>query len=206
MRSKKTTRARGKKMRIIRRNVARGRLGRAPVQPVHYFKRTLYAKAGRTSSTAADTFFGVQFTLNDVPNATEFTNLYDMYCIKAVKYTLIPRASETDTTQQVNPNIGSVIDYDDAGAPGSIDVMTQYQNFKLTRGNKIHSRYFKPAVAQEVYGTSLLTGYSAKKNVWLDCDNIVVPHYAFKGFIQQTSVAVSFDVKIDYYLAFKNVR
>lgn len=192
-------------MRKRRMGIRRGRMG-GPAQPVQYFKRTLYMKANRVSSTAADTFAGVQFTLNDVPNVAEFTSLYDQYQIKGIKYSLIPRISETDPAQQSLPNIGSVIDQDDASAPTSIDQLTQYQNFRLTRGNKVHSRYWKPAIAQEVFGGGVLTAYAPRKNVWIDCNSAAVPQYGIKFFIQQTAVVITFDVKIDYYIAFKNVR
>lgn len=194
-----------RKRKPIRRNrMFMRKPARGVAQPVQKFKRSVYLKAAYTSSTLADSNFGKQFVLNDVPNVGEFTSLYDQYRILAVKVKLIPRASEADVSQQL-PNIGSVIDYDDQTALTAINDYTQYQNFKMTRGNKIHSRYIKPRIAAEVFGGGVTTGFMPTKG-WLDVAYPAVPHYGMKIYIQQTAVAQSYDALIDYYLAFKNVR
>lgn len=193
-----------RKPKMLRRRL---KFKRAAVrQPVQFFKRTVYLKAAYASSTTADTPFAKRFAISDLPNITDFTNLYDQYCVKGIKFSMIPRTSEADTSQAL-PNIGTVLDFDDNNVPTGWDQITQYESFKMTRGNKVHNRYFKPAVSPVVWsGTALANAYMVKKNQWIDVTYVDTPHYGIKGVIGQTLVAQTYDVKIDMYLAFKNVR
>lgn len=175
-------------------------------QPVHYFTRTAYLPGfynliagGGATGTARN------FKLSDIPNATEFTQLFDQYMIKMVKIMLIPRFTEVSNTSSQG-NTWSVLDYDDSIVPTSVDTLVQYENVKRTRMSQTHVRYFKPAVAQEIFATGIASTYSAKKNVWLDCTNDQVEHYGIKLWFDTRATNVVYDVQIKYYLAFKNVR
>lgn len=202
-----------KRMQAIRRRQARGRLARGTQfygkkikQPVHFFTRTAYRPAyfalpagGAAVGTA------INFKLSDLPNASEFTQLYDQYQIKGVKITLIPRYTDVNVGQ-TQGNVWSVLDYDDSNVPTSIDTLMQYQNVKRTRMNQIHSRYLKPAVSKEVYATGIATSYSMAKNTWMDAANDSVEHYGIKMWFDTRQVLTTIDVQLKFYLAFKNVR
>lgn len=167
-------------------------------------------------------------TLDSLPNFTDFTNLYDQYCIKAIKVSLFPKFSQVEGVSVQDAGAGlsglgavnlmgqvaSVVDIDGNG-PTTMNELMQYQNVKMTRGNKIHSRYFKPAVAASIFKstTALTSAYGPKKSVWLDCSNPDVTHYGLYGIIDLSGVSpsfvgagFSFDVKVDMYIACKNVR
>lgn len=180
---------------------------RRPKQPIQYFTRTVYLPnyyallAGGPAVGA-----GLNFRLSQVPNSSEFTTLYDQYKIKAVKCTLIPRFTEVPIGS-TQGNMWSVLDYDDSSPPGNLDELLQRQNLKRTRMHQIHSRYLRPMVTQEVYATGVATAYAPKRNVWLDCTNSDVEHYAVKFWFDARGTApVTYDLQLKYYLAFKNVR
>lgn len=175
-------------------------------QPIHYFTRTVYLP-GFYNLVAGGPAVGTarNFKLSDVPNASEFTQLFDQYCIKMVKMSLIPRFTEVSNTS-TQGNIWSVLDYDDSIAPPNVDTVLQYENVKRTRMSQIHTRYFKPAVADEIYATGVATTYGAKKNQFLDCTNDAVEHYGVKLWFDTRATNVIYDVQIKFYLAFKNVR
>jgi len=203
-----------------RRNMRlrRGMIGRRIAQPVQYFKRSVYLSGNIVTSVTSDTFTNQFFALSSVPNYTEFTNLYDQYKINAVKVTLIPRGNTAEITassgastvfQGQSVGVFSVIDYDDTAVLANINEACQYQNMKMTRATQQHSRFLKPRfnlLSVTNQGTGA-TGASQNTRGWLDCDYINVPHYGVKWALQQNvNYNLTYDVKIDYYLAFKNVR
>lgn len=178
-------------------------------QPVQYFVRTAYRQNFISASTAGSSVASINFQLANIPNVTDFTNLYDQYMIKAVQVKFIPRVSEVSAGASAMGNLWIILDYDDSVVPGSLNQMLQYQNVKRSQNNKIHTRYLKPAIANEVFATGIATAYNAKKNVWLDATNDAVEHYGIKIWVDQLpagSATIQYDVVTKFYLAFKNVR
>ena len=213
-----------KKVALGRRRLGlrRGMIGTGLRQPVQFFKRSKWTTAQISAPIGAITRWSVTPQASDIPNFIEFQNLYDQYCIKGVKVTLFPKFTQMqgiETNPVANltfnynalPQIMSVLDYDDLGGSYTTNDLVQYQNLKMTRGHKLHSRYFKPAVATAVYSGGVTTAFSAiSKNKWIDTQRTDVIHYGCYGLIDSTNiangVAVEYDVKVDYYLAFKNVK
>lgn len=201
--------AAGRKMRS---RLALGRTKRIR-QPVQFFKRTVYQNALLKSSQLANVFENFTFKLEDVPNYTEFTALYDQYCIKGVSITIMPRyniAAPTpdggvSATGQV-PQTWSILDYD-GSFPTTEAGMLQYQNLKMQKGTSWHKRYVVPAVSAEIFN-GITTAYAPKKRVFIDTANPDVKHYGICVMIPvvNTDTDCAWDVKTTYYLAFKNVR
>lgn len=194
-----------------RAGVMRSRIGSSVRQPVQFFKRGFFRQDQLIVGTTGNSL-GVSFKLNDLPNSTEFTNLYDLYSIRAIKIKLMPRFSQVSsdsTSIGVNemPNIVSCIDYDDASAPTSMDEVLQYGNHRIHRGNSVITRYFKPALAQQVFQSATSTGFTAKKREWVNSDYPAVPHYGFKVFVPPTqNVTFVYDMYIEYFLAMKQSK
>jgi len=183
----------------------RSRMPRSMVQSVHYFKRSVWLPSQFTMGAAA-VFGALNFNLNALPNATEFTTLFDQYKICNVKVSFMPRGNSAEGG--TNNNIGklfTVIDYDDDTAPTSIDQLMQYPNLTTTAASRTLTRSLKPKFAASVYQTAVLSGYGARTG-WLDCDATVVPHYGIKYAAQATAGANIFDLKIDYIIACKGIR
>lgn len=202
------------KARAMRKYVSKSRIPRRIKQPVQFFKRTVYLPNLYVSSSLSDVFFAQVFRLTDVPNVTEFTSLYDQYQIKGVRVKLMPKfdtATQTGTgtiptAQHVMNRVFSALDYDDNTAVTAVSDLTQYQNMRQTKGTRDHVRYFKPRCLSEAYGGLGTTHYMPKANQWIDTSNPGTPHYAIKWGITQCALNLSYDMQIDYYLAFKNVR
>lgn len=177
--------------------------------PVHNFVRTKQL-TGITLSTVSDTVGTLTFNLSQLDNYTEFTNLFQRFRICAVKLKIIPYYTGNDAnptgTIYVMPNIHSVVDYDDSGTPANLAELLQYSNHKMTRGGKIHGRYIKPAVQTATYETALTSAYSPKWKVWLSTDDFATPHYGFKYFIDQSSVALVYRVFVKFYIQCKDLK
>lgn len=193
-------------------------------QPIHYFKRKVYSQQVIAASTDSfgiktDGRVGFGFAIANIPQISEFLALYDQYCIKGVKVQIRPKHTSDELITQggaafPSGNTGllaTVIDYDDAGNPTDLATMLQYQNFKETRTNQVHTRYFKPKVNMAVFrsGTTA-TINSPKSNVWIDCSAPTdIAHYGLKVFVEapaMPSTRIECDILTTYYLAFKNVR
>lgn len=198
--------------RVMR--LRRGMIGRRIAQPVQYFKRSQYLSGNILTSNTSDTYVNQLFTLSQIPNSSEFTSLYDQYCIKGVKVTIIPRGNTAEIIVPGNYNgqsvgVFSVIDYDDTNTLSSIQAACEYQNMKMTRSTQQHSRYLKPRFNLNGIinqGTGVVDTMMNTRG-WIDCNRINVPHFGLKwAFQQAVNAPLQYDVKIDYYLAFKNVR
>lgn len=179
-------------------------------QPAHYFKRVQFATNAITV-TGTSFFSASAFELQNVPNASEFTSLYDQYKITAVKYQILPRGNVADIgTSATQGNMGrvfSVLDYDDSNAPASFNEMTQYQNCKVTPSTVTHTRYLKPRFNMDVLSGSVGLTANAPRTGWIDCGQADVRHRGVKIGIQApTNAVMTYDLMITYYLAFKNVR
>lgn len=198
--NKKTTYRRKKRVTRPRRRTNQG--------TVYRFKRAVKLDQFSTSNVAA-VGKSYQFSLNQLPNFSEFTALYDTYKLAAVKFKMVPRLTDAGVSTTANSHntspVHSAIDYDDANTTNDPLVLMQYQNYKMTRGLSLHQRYLKPKMAELVYVTGVSSGYGQGRR-WINCSNPDVPHYAVKLAIEPTAVALQYDVYATYYVMFKAVR
>lgn len=190
--------------RMVRR-LACGRIG-GPIQPVQFFKRSQYLP-GYFAHSTTDTSGAFIFRLSDVPDVADFTNLYDMYKINLVKWTLIPRGNSSDvTTQGQSMGVFTALDYDDNATPASLDTIMQYQNMKMTRSTQQHKRILRPLARNNIIGAGGTVNNGPYRG-WLDCGSTTTPHFGIKFWLQALPSGIQqYDIKLDYYLSFKNVR
>lgn len=180
-------------------------------QPQHLFKQHVYLKDWIISSPIADTPINMSFSLGDLTNASEFTTLYDQWKLNGVKIELIPKYSQSNpvenaiTTIVQQPNVHTVIDYDSSALLGMTDIV-QYQNMKTTRGNAIHKRFLKPKVSYNILSATGASVRSPTTRAWIDCSATNVLYRGVLGTITSGNISCSYDLKMTYYLAFKNVR
>lgn len=221
-RLRRNFRRRPRRMMRKRRNVRRSRLRASAV--VHSFKRTCKLDNVSASITAAGVQSGIsqayQFTLDSLPNYTEFTNLYDMYKINAIKLSFVPTASEyiNSTTSSVIAQNGfqrfnSVLDYDDTSVPVSENELLQYATLKNTPGTRPHVRYFKPRIlttVEEIVGATL--GSSSTAPRWISCLSPSVEHLGVKIFVpppvagSAIGAAITYTVYATYYFQCRNTK
>lgn len=172
------------------------------------FKRTTYTTNWIVNDTINNTFKNLSFSLADVPNYTEFTTLYDQYSLRGVAFCLIPKFN-VNTMVDIVPPVWSILDYDGT-FPTTSTAMLQYQNLHMVRGQKWHKRYLKPRCLGVVYNAGLTNANAPKKNQFIDTQDINVPHYGATIMLPPGNTGgdspFAYDLKVTYYLAFKNVR
>lgn len=197
----------------------------------YHFRRIVNLSNITGGISGAANFGTYTFSLDQLPNYTEFTNLFDQYRINKVVLKLIPQynqstfnvghANNTATSGQLsgrNPRFMIVNDYDDDTAPVNMDTLRQYANVKVypVMNNKLIKHTITPATQMMAYETIGTTGYIPKFKQWINCSDSNVPHYAIKWGIEDTSAInntaaslanaqVYFRVEASIYLSFKGV-
>lgn len=128
------------------------------------FRRTMYRRGGtfntakfklRALNIVTSSAFGViqyAFSMtnpalwdqtNPLSEWTHFTNLYDRYRVTGIKCKFIPhKPSDTSTTTSFQP-LYVVADYDDLGAPTSIQQMLDYDKCRVFNLFSPWSAYWK---------------------------------------------------------------
>lgn len=204
------------KKRTYRKKFTKRMIVGNPRQKVYYYKRFCVRLAVLAANVGNDTFASYFFTLDNLPGYTEFTSLYDAYKFCGVKIKFLPSFSQqiADSTTTTtgwstfnNLRIFSVIDYNDATTPVSINDLRQYQNCKMTQYVKGHQRYFKPKYLED----NTVTLFTSK-NPWIATTRPDVGHYAIKLGVDTSLIEsgllvpadVLLRVECQYYIAFKS--
>lgn len=192
--------------RRVKRSYRRRFKKRAARKSQYFFTR--YADFSTiVCNNITDTLGSINFSLNDVPSYTEFTALYDMYKINAVKIIFLPQMTSNISVSSVNnpyanTRFFSCLDFNDSTAPTSIDDVRQYQNAKFTPILKRHKRYLRPKILDS-------TGYNPV-NPWISTASPSVIYYGLKYAIENTNATVGttfeYSVEVKFYLSFKNVK
>lgn len=197
-----------------RSNLVRSRISKF-VPQLHRFKRSYYKQGAVSSDPSNDTPFTVAPAISLLPNYADFTQLFDQYRIDKLKVTLYPRQNVTNgefpspTTDTVQScQVFSVIDYDDGNPLSGLTAAMQYQNLKTTRGLKVHSRSWTPAVEIQAMTQGTASGTMVKFRPWLDAATPNVAHNGMKIILQNTGgfAPITYDMKIDFWLSCKQVR
>lgn len=189
---------------------------------VHSFKRVvdLGSYTAYTTSLAsnpiAKTF---SFSLDDLPNKSEYGALYDQYKLNGVSLKIIPKAqafqgASTGTINSIGYNpCMTVIDYDDADTPASKEVLLQYGTCKYTGPNRTHTRFIKPKIKVPAWVSSTSSfGYSSDRAKWIDMSNQTVQHYGIKWWVDApllgstSESSITYTVMATYYFQCKNTR
>lgn len=111
------------------------------------------------------------FSLNDLPNYTEFTGLFDLYKIESIEIEWYPEYTVLSdggvTSPAVNTQLNTAID--PAGqTPAAVSDILQYRTLHATGISKTHKRTFVPAYLLD--GISPVSAYistaSPSSNLW----------------------------------------
>jgi len=169
---------------------------------------------------------GYSFSLDYLPDYTDFTTLYDSFSIDAVKMYFSFNGNSllmSDKYYTVGlPENLFLVDYDDYDAPASTlagwKSIQQCNNVKYFQvGNKSKSRYavyLVPRVAGMAYETLTTTAYTAMKpKTQIDMKNSATPHYGLKWMCKVPHVAatghdteIRVSVMAKYFITCKHPR
>lgn len=158
--------------------------------------------------------FGSDFKLSYLPASTEFTTLYDQYCISGIKvtFTFSHNSSELLNLNSTGmPQLHWCHDYDDATAPAGVEEMMQYPTYKTKRLDKPVSFFFKPSSLIMAYESAGTTAYKPAWKQFFDAADDV-PHYGLHWLVKEPQIASNngsigiVQITYKYYLKMKNPR
>jgi len=162
---------------------------------IHKFLR--YTADASVTAGATDAGASYSFSLSSVADYTEFTNLFDQYCLTRVDvtFTWTPFSGTTAATQY--PTMYIVADFDGSAAPTVIaDVQSRgackQVNFDTVNRTKMVSIVRPGQLSTTAVGGSVIT----RRSPWLDIAAPTEPHYGlvawYKNYTTTVSGALSF--------------
>ena len=147
-----------------------------------------------------DVPFSLQFSLNQLINHTDITNLCDKYKVLGAYvrfYYNHTGASGASTYSQ--PYLQYITDHDDSNVP-TIAQLREKMGVKL-KTFKNQSSYVgmkvKPVPNRQIYSSALVNGYEIPKYCpWLDCATDAVPMYGIKGVISNMNLPATAGIEV----------
>ncbi|APA62650.1 putative capsid protein [uncultured virus] len=199
--------------RPARRRRFKRRVPRRYPGKIYYFKRSVELPVFPMQPTSNPNFFAYSFKLDDVPGVTEFTSLFDQFCLTGVSFKIIPayNISFISGTSVSSPQgeVYTVIDYTDSYVPTSLDDLAQSQTLKRGSSLRINKRYFRPRILIPLSATTGGT-MVGPRSMWLTTGpSSDEKHYGIKGAVTFADPALvpncKFRISCTYYLKFKQV-
>lgn len=144
---------------------------------------------------------GYSFSLSQLPNASDFTNLFDQYRLAQITVTFAPNYV------QANIPVYTCFDYDDASTPPSLLTLFEKETCRVSTSDQIIERSFTPRVLREVYATVATSGYETAIHPWIDSVNDTIPHYGFKYFIAPlptSGLTNTYEVNVEFIVQGRN--
>jgi len=175
----------------------------------------LYYPASLAGSDATPAFgLSYTFTLGDVPNNTEITNLFEMYQISRVAVRWVLRRSPEFATTAANKgfNIRLLIatDHTDSTAPANYAELQQHQRCKeyiLTDDRPMSKWHFiKPNTIDVGYTSGVASNYGVNYSRWVDTTNTSTPYYGVKVFYDALYAGLSLQPEFKYWFKLKGVK
>lgn len=183
-------------------------------QNTYSFKR-FHFQANFNGADALPNYFGaITFKLGDIPNAGEFSSLFDRYKLSGVAYRFVlrkdPAWATTAANKGVFPSIYWVYDYDDDNAPASLNEIQQYPKFMehYFSESRMSSpwRFFRPAHLNVGFESVTNSYYMPTWKGFIDMASLTVPHYGIKYGVQNLFTGLTLTMETRYYFQCKGVR
>jgi len=172
--------------------------------------RRTYSLATMSANTG-DTVLAFYFCLSNMPNYTDFTNLFDMYRLLEAVVTFTPFAtgSASSTVSSAFPGlIGTWIDTDDASLPANMAEGQQTETFQRNVATVPFIRVVKPRSAVATY-SGTFTSYGTEYGRWMNTASPSVQYYGLKTVITGSTFATStkiYDVEATVTMQFRGAK
>lgn len=145
------------------------------------------------STGFANTFdlpFAMKFSLSQILNSSDLTNICDKYKIKKTVIRVYFN-SNTNSVQSASslPQITYMTDQDDASIPTPSAVREKMgSKIKYFNNRNFATIVCYPRPVSEVFNTGVTSAYSPGCQMWIDCTNNNVEHYGLKGVLQNVNL------------------
>lgn len=179
---------------------------------VHQYKRTVQKLQLQGNAAYAPLLSSFQFVFNDIPNASDFTGLYDQYKLNFVilKFRLYnsPEAQGVGTNSSNYPTIYYARDYDDINTPTSLAELRERGDCqqRILHANRYTYVKVRPKILMPIY-QPVANSYTPIRTRPIDMASIATPHYGLKWAIDNmTNTNYLLTVEADYYFTCYGTR
>lgn len=164
---------------------------------------------------------GIRFNINQIPNITEFSNLFDQYSLRKVVVKFVPWTNDAPVTvtgnllHSTSPILDYCIDLDDADPPSPSQVglqqLRERNNHKTVRMFKPHTIVIKPRARGGIgVADSSVQPIGLIRPRWINLSEPNVPYFGLKLIFSgiNPGAAGSFIMRatVTYYVKFKGPR
>jgi len=163
------------------------------------------------AATPVNNLLALAFRLDDLPDYTEFTSLFDQYVILGVQVRITPRASNAVVSGGAS-NLGPQVIYvakdcSDIVLPADIQTLREYETVRefsvTTMTNRKWTIGHSPRVAIAGY-SGAFSGYTSPTMTWIDLQSPSVQHYGLKLGVpagQAGGSTTQYDMDFKYHIA-----
>lgn len=145
--------------------------------------------------TAAGVGFGLAFSLDQLPNYSDFTNLFDSYSIDRVDIVILPSA--------VSVQIFGAPDYDDAVAPTGVADMLERQNVRCQVVSPGSYQQFRTSIVPRMPIEGSAAGpQMAPVGTRVDTADATVAYHGYKFWLAALGSTTSLTVILTYHMRF----
>lgn len=206
---------------IHRRRQGRGRNRKRIAFQTYRMHRVTYklwdetnaAWTDKLQATAASSVYkGFTFHLSDLPDYTDFTNLFDQYQITGIRLTFhrFQNVSLTGTANadSILPLTYVTTDFDDV-AVITEDQLCQYDKVKVYTSGRTFKIFFRPKVLSPVYESAVTSAYANPiAQPWISTADPDVDFFGLRTLMTQTGAQglSGWMIRAKYYLRFRNVK
>lgn len=164
---------------------------------VYTFTLNVTLDARYTTSASVPTLSGDAFSLNTFAGYSSKVAVFDQYRIRQLEAWIVP------TEPTPSAMMHSVVDYDNATAPGSIAAVQAYSNCHSTTMQNGHYHKWVPHTAAAAYNGAF-TGYQNNTKAWIDSAYPNVTMYGLKIGFEITPTAVPVNLVLRAVVDFRN--
>lgn len=157
------------------------------------------------SMSATDSGFAHYFTLQGLPNYTDFTNLYDRYTIDKVElvFILVNVPEAAAVANAFYPTLYFAFDPDDATVPASSTELLDRANLQILQfspSQRSITRVIQPRLATAVYRGVATAGYAvAPPGTFVDMSSPDVQFFGAKMWVANYNSTSTPNARINVY-------
>jgi len=208
----------GKKKKVAKKNSDSIKRNPFSSNKIISIKRTCTNPSGGNlpvTVASAPVFGAITFSLNDLPDVTDFTLLFDQFRIVKITVDFQPVFSMIPSNiAGTNPGyLHTIIDYTDGVTPGSVDQMREFPSFKSVIGVKRHKRSFIPRASMVTNATGTpIPGATSRKSQWYSCSSAteLLVFYGLKWGVDRNNFSSGpvtiYVVECEFFMEFKNPK
>lgn len=178
-------------------------------RPRYLFKRKVQFSALNLAPNTVAQNGMLLFKLEDIPQYTDITNLFDSYCIRKVKVDFLATVNDFTASfvESEIPQVLTCIDKNTTTTLSGVDTVMAYQNCRQYGANRNFSRSFRPYYIGSASTQIGSVPVEVKQN-WIPTSSSSLPHYglqwAVPTFDNPDDVIVQ--VWVTYWIQCRNVR